>query len=112
MKNQRGIFITSFITKLFEKIIGNRNKEKLQENISIYQNGVLEKRGTRDNIMTVQAVIDYNKNMEGELYLLIADAEKCFDNLLLEDCGNELYRMGFPVNEIEAIEEMNRNITA
>ena len=62
--------------------------------------------------MAVQAVIDYNKNMEGELYLLIADAEKCFDNLLLEDCGNELYRIGFPVNEIEAIEEMNRNITA
>ena len=112
MKNQRGIFITSIITKLFEKIIRNRNKEKLQENISIYQNGALEKMGTRDNIMVVQAVIDYNKNMEGELFLLIADAETCFDKLLLEDCGNELYRIGFPVNEIEAIEEMNRNITA
>ena len=32
--------------------------------------------------------------------------------MLLEDCGNELYRIGFPVNEIEAIEEMIRNITA
>ena len=35
-KYQRGIYITSTLTKLFEKIIRNRNKEKLTESITKY----------------------------------------------------------------------------
>ena len=112
MKYQRGIFITSTLTKLFEKIVRNRNKENLTESITKYQNGAMENRGTRDNIMAIQAVLDYNRILNREIYLVIADAEKCFDKLWLEDCCNELYMAGFQASEVKIIEELNTDITA
>ena len=72
----------------------------------------MENRGTRDNIMAIQAIIDFNSMLNREIYLVIADAEKCFDKLWLEDCCNELYMAGFQASEVEIIEQLNTDITA
>ena len=112
MKNQRGIFITSNMSKLFEKVIKERNREKLEKKITRFQNGAMKGRGARDNLMILQAIMDYNRQIGNNVYILITDAEKSFDKLWLEDCCNSLYEIGMEVNEIQVIEELNTNIKA
>ena len=112
MKNQRGIFITSNMSKLFEKVIKERNREKLEKKITRFQNVAMKGRGARDNLMILQAIMDYNRQIGNNVYILITDAVKCFDKLWLEDCCNSLYEIGMEVNEIQVIEELNTNIKA
>ena len=112
MKNQRGIFITSNMSKLCEKVIKERNREKLEKKITRFQNGATKGRGARDNLMILQAIMDYNRQIGNNVYILITDAVKCFDKLWLEDCCNSLYEIGMEVNEIQVIEELNTNIKA
>ena len=92
MENRRGIFIVSAIYKLYEKIKMERNENKINGNISKYQCGGIKGKSTIDNIMTLNAVIDYNKFLKSETYILFADAYKCFDKLDLKDCINDLYK--------------------
>ena len=63
MKNQRGIFITSNMSKLFEKVIKERNREKLEKKITRFLNGAMKGRGARDNLMILQAIMDYNRQI-------------------------------------------------
>ena len=81
MKNKRGIFIT----KVFEKILKNRNKEKVKEQLSPMQTGGVENRSTIDNIMTVLAVIERNCYYNKMTYITFADVKKCFDRIWLDD---------------------------
>ena len=45
----------------------------------------MEKRSIYDNLFTLQAIIDDNKNHKKDTYILVADAEKCFDWQWLND---------------------------
>ena len=44
MKNQRGIFITNIISKIFEKIISNRNEQCVRKYLSSFQCGSRKQR--------------------------------------------------------------------
>ena len=39
MDNKRGLFLTEVVSKLYEKVLKNRNKQKIKEYISDFQNG-------------------------------------------------------------------------
>ena len=56
----------------------------------------MEKRSAYDNLSTLQAIIDDNKNHKKNTYILSADTEKCFDKMRLNDACNELSNIGFP----------------
>ena len=105
--NQRGIFITNILSKFLERIIHTRNQKNLRKWISEHQNGSMEKRSIDDNLFTLKAIIDYNKNHKKDTYILFADAETCFDRLWLNDACNELSKIGFPEEEVEFIRKMN-----
>ena len=60
-----------------------------------------------DNLFTLQAIIDDNKNNKKDTYVLLADAKKCFDRLWLNDACNELSKIGFPEGKIELLIKMN-----
>ena len=109
MKNQRGLFITNILSKLMEKILYNRNVQVLRNGISEYQCGSMKNRGTADHLFTLQAIIDYNRYIGGNFFIIFADAEKCFDKLWLNDACNELFKIGVPPEEIELIQNMNTN---
>ena len=66
----------------------------------------MEKRSIYDNLFTLQAIIEDNKNDKKDTYILFADAEKCLDRLLLNDACNELKKNGFP-EEVQLIRKMN-----
>ena len=93
VENRRGLFISNTISKLYERIKLDRNNEKLNEGISKYQCGGTKGRSTVDHIMTLNAIIDYNKTINSETYILFADAYKCFDKLDLKNCIIDLYKI-------------------
>ena len=64
----------------------------------------MEKRSIHDNLFTLQAIIDDNKNHKKDTYILFKDAEKCFDTLWLNDTCNELNKIWFS-EEVELINE-------
>jgi len=112
MKYQRGLFLTNIVSKTFERILQDRNKITLREGITEHQCGGISERGTRDSLFILQGIIDYNKYLGSELYVILATAEKCFDKLWLNDACNEMYNIGVEVSEVETIRRMNTNVTA
>ena len=111
-KNQRGLFITSILSKLLEKIYYNRNYSKFDKGISNYQCGARKRRSTLDHLFVLQAAIDYHRYIGTDMYVLFGDAEKCFDKLWLDDCLNEVYMINVNLAEISLIEKMNSDIKA
>ena len=108
MTNQRGIFLTSIVSKTFERILLNRNLLTIDEKMTIYQNGGRKERGTVDNLFTVRAVIDEAKYYGKDLYLFYGDLEKCFDKLWLKDSIIEIWKTGVPSNEVMMLYEINK----
>ena len=93
VEKRRGLFITNIISKIYEKIKMNKNKEKLDISITKYQCGGKKGRSTIDHIMTLNAIIEYNKTINSETYILFADAYKCFDKLNLKNCIIDMYKI-------------------
>lgn len=79
MKNRQGMFLTSVVGKVFEKTILKQVEERIR--ISSFQNGGRQGISTKDNWLALKAIIDYNKRMRKNTYLIFADAEKCFDKV-------------------------------
>ena len=84
--NRRGLFITNIASKIYERIKLNRKNDDLNKGISRFQCGGKKGRSTIDHIMTLNSIIDYNKLLKSESYILFADAYKCFDKLSLRNC--------------------------
>ena len=107
MANQRGIFLTSVISKIFERILLNRSKEVLEENMSPFQCGGRSGRGIVDHLFTVRALIDEARYYNRDLYMYYGDLEKCFDKLWLRDSIIEVWKAGVPAREVMLIYKMN-----
>ena len=105
IKNRRGLILTSIVGKFFEKVIMRENEGSVE--ISKYQNGGRKKRSTKDNWLALMAILDNAKRSNETCHLLFADAEKCFDNLWLEDCLIDLKRSGMREREVAMILKLN-----
>ena len=86
MSNRRGLFITSVIGKLFEKVKLTNQRRIIEGKISKFRTGGVKGKSTADNHMTLNAIIDYNNLINSETYIFFADAYKCFDKLDLKTC--------------------------
>ena len=93
MEKRRGLFISSIISKLYEKIKLIRNTDNINKGISKYQCGGAKGKSTIDRIMTLNETIGYNKYINMETFVIFADAYKCFDKLNLKNCIIDLYKM-------------------
>lgn len=90
MENKRGIFITNTVSKIFEKIMLSKSGKKIEDHISRYQCGGISNRSTCDHLLTLNAVIEYNKYLGSATHIWFGDAFKCFDKLRLKDCIKDL----------------------
>ena len=104
--NRRGLFLTSILCKLVERLLLRRIEKDLD--ISKYQTGGKKGMSTADNWIALMAVIDNNKRMKQNTYILLADAEKCFDKLWLEDCLVDMYESGVRAREVCLLHDMNK----
>ena len=50
MDNKRGLFITDILSKIYEKVMKNRNNEKITNYVSDYQMGGVKERAPVDNV--------------------------------------------------------------
>ena len=110
MNGKRGLFLTNIISKIIEKLLRNRSKEIIQNNISPYQCGGAKNRGITDNLLIMNTIIEEFKEKKQNLYILFADLEKCFDKLWLKDCIYEIVSAGMPEEEAWYIYQMNKDI--
>ena len=78
MKNKRQI--TNTVSKIFERVLKVRNKEKTKEQMSPMQTGGVENRSTMDNVMIIFAIIERKKYMGMPTYVTFADVQKCMTN--------------------------------
>ena len=105
MKNRRGIFLTSIVGKIFEKVMMEEQRNRVR--MSMYQNGGGKNRSAKDNWMAIMAIMDRNKKLGRDTYMIFADAEKCFDKLWLEDCVVDLVGIGMREREAAIVYKMN-----
>ena len=109
MDNKRGLFITDIISKIYEKILKNRNQEKVFNYTSDYQTGGTKNRTTLDNVIVFSEIIRRKRKQGKKCYALFGDAVKCFDKLWLKDALVELYKAGCSIQDIQMIFKMNSN---
>ena len=107
MSNKRGLFLTSNISKLYERVKKNRNDVRFRNDISEWQTGGIKGRSPVDNVFTILSVIEMNRYLERDTYLMVTDAEKCFDNLQLDDGTVELWRCGTDIRDCIMINKLN-----
>ena len=108
MDYKRGIFLTNVISKLYEKVVKRRDKEKVDTRTSKNQVGGKTKRCPGDHMLVLVDVLQRNKRLNRKTYLVFGDAVKCFDKLWLRDCLLELYKAGVPPQDIEMLYSMNK----
>lgn len=89
-----------------EKIILNKVESSLQT--SVYQSGGKKGMSTSDNWIILMAIMDNNRRLKKNTYILMVDAEKCFDKLWLQDCLIDMRDAGMREKEIKLIYEMNK----
>ena len=73
----------------------------------MFQNGGRKNRSIKDNWIATMAILDRNKELNQNTYILFADAEKCFDRLWLEDCVIDINRVGMREREAVMLYNMN-----
>ena len=108
LKNWRGIFLTSSISKIFEKMILNRQSTNIDNSFSEAAAGGRKDRSTLDHLFVVQAIIDYHKYIKCNIKFMFLDLEKAFDKLHLKSCLIDLYRSGVKGKCLKSIYELKK----
>ena len=107
MDYKRGLFLTDVISKLYEKILKNRNKQQINQYISPYQTGGVKGKTTVDHIMVLSEIIRRNRKMGRKTYVVFGDAVKCFDKLWLKDSLMEMVKAGCNLQDIQMMYKLN-----
>jgi DNA-binding protein len=104
--NFRGIFLSSCISKLFEKLMMSRIRENLMK-VSKSQTGATPGKCAADNTFILNACIDHAKYLNQSLTILFYDFKQCFDKLWLESILISLWDLGITNEWLALILSMN-----
>ena len=63
LKNQRGLFLSNEISKLYEKLIHQRIRPKIEKHISQWQAGGRPERGIVDQLFILRSVMSQHNYM-------------------------------------------------
>ena len=109
MNNKRGLFITEAVSKIYEKVLKNRNDTKINTYITEFQTGGKKGTATVDNHIVLSEIIRKNRKMGRRTYIVYGDAVKCFDKLWLKDSLVELFNAGCSPQDIQMMHLLNEN---
>ena len=104
--NQRGIFLTPVIAKIFEKLIKKRINGHLT-NVSIWQAGSKSKRSPADQTFLLRGAINHAVYLNKPLFLTFYDFRQCFDKIWLEDSLLSLWKVGVKDDMLKMISILN-----
>ena len=91
--NQRGIFLTQIVSKIWEKLIKARCESVLAK-INCLQAGGRKEKSSADEMFLLRASIDHAKYLNTPLYINFYDFRQCFDKLWFEDSIISLHKLG------------------
>ena len=106
--NKRGIFLTSVLSKVIEKMIKERIKSS-RDKVNRLQAGSTTNRSAADNNFLLRGVLNHAKYLNKPVYVLTYDYTQCFDSLWLEDCLLSLRDLGVSNQLLSMIYRMNKN---
>ena len=104
--NQRGIFLTPVISKVFEKLIKNRTQEKINK-VCLWQAGSHKKRSPADQTFLARSAINHALYLNKPLFLTLYDFRQCFDKIWLEDALLSLWKLGVDNDMLKLISALN-----
>ena len=104
--NQRGIFLTPVISKIFEKLIKNRTQEKIDK-VCLWQAGARKKRSPADQTFLARSAINHALYLNKPLFLTLYDFRQCFDKIWLEDALLSLWKLGVDNDMLKLINALN-----
>ena len=108
MGNYRGLILNSHIPKMFESIIGKKEREHLQD-MSEYQSGARKGKSTREHHLTIRAIKEAAKEKKEEITAVYFDIKKCFDKMVLKEAMKELWMKGVKGKHWRLIYKLNSN---
>lgn len=94
--NNRTISLIVHASKVILKIISNRIRNKMEQEVSIQQAGFRKNRGTRDQLFNLKQIIEAHREYNQELYICFIDYIKAFDKVRHKDLWKIMTKMGFP----------------
>ena len=104
--NQRGIFLTPVISKVFEKLIKNRTQEKTNK-VCLWQAGSRKNRSPADQTFLARSAINHALYLNKPLFLTLYDFRQCFDKIWLEDALLSLWKLGVDNDMLKLISALN-----
>ena len=109
--NQRGIFLSSVVSKVFEKLIKHRIAE-FTAKISVWQAGATEGRSTQDQTFLLRSAINHAIYLNKPVFLTLYDFRQCFDKMWLEDPVLSLWKLGVRDDMLKLISLLNTKSVA
>ena len=110
LNSYRGLFILSTIRTIKDKLIHSDIYDIVHESMSDSQVGATKGRSIRNHIFVLNTVInEVKQNNKNPIDLQVYDVRKCFDELDLDECVNDLYEAGIKDDKLNMIYEGNRN---
>ena len=94
LQNQRGLFLSSSILKLYEMMMMLRGGPKIHERMSQYQAGGRPQHSTNEQTFILRSISEYQKYYKKLLYMQFYDLKKAFDKMILKYIMQGLWEIG------------------
>ena len=109
LNNQRGLFLSSCVLKIYEKVILNRITPKLENGVfTEFQGGGRPNRSTRDQLFILRSIIEHKIYSKEKLVLQFMDLSKAFDKMVLRNILNNLWNANIRGKIWRIIYEINK----
>ena len=108
--NERGITLASNFEKLFERILNNRAKNKI--NMKENQAGGQKGKATTDHLAILNEVIKEIRNQGKPAYMVFLDVTKAYDKAWLDAMMYVMHKEGLNGPEWDLVKKMNKNLSA
>ena len=106
----RGIFRVPILRTILDRLIYNDEYNTIDKQMSDSNVGARKGRNVRDNIFTLNAIINSVVNgKEQPIDIQLFDIEKCFDSLWVEECVNDIFESGLKNDKLPLLYMENQN---
>ena len=108
--NERGITLASNVGKVFERIINERVRTKV--NMSENQPGGKKNNTITDHILILQTTIKEIRKKKKPVYMVFLDVTKVYDNAWLNAIMYVMHKEGLNTPEWNIVKKLNENLKA
>ena len=106
LANHRGIFPTSVISKISERLICLRIEPNMDKRSKL-QAGSRKNRSVVEQLFIMRSLTDHAKYTKSSLYITFYDFKQCFDKLDLDNSILTLWKLGVETEMLPLIRKLN-----